>query len=221
MNAHFMREMVQLNGALLDLAKKAIGMARTAVESVKTSNADVAAHVVADDEIVDDGEIAIEEECLKILALYQPFAGDLRRVVAILKIDNEIERAGDLAVNIAERVYDMAAFERCGVKPFFFDEMAERALDMLKDSVDAFAAGNSVLAEDVLKRDDAVDCIHRRNYSLAKDGIILYPDSSGYYLDCLTVSRCLERIADIATNIAEDVVYLETGKIIRHEHDKK
>ncbi len=219
MTSHFIQAISNLKDMLANQAALVEQTVHRAVEAVIGHQLETAEQIIAEDSLVDHAEIAIEEECLKILALYQPVAGDLRQVVTILKINNELERAGDLAVNIAERVADMARFEEDQVDKFDFSAMVTKAGDMLKKALDAMAYHDVVTAAEVIRLDDAVDAIHHENYSVAREQILRHPDQAGYYLDCLTVSRCLERIADIATNIAEDVIYLESGKIVRHAHE--
>ncbi len=219
MTAHFISALENLKKMLSLVAAKAEQAVHSAAESVRSNSAESALLVVLNDSEIDDSEIAIEEECLKVLALYQPVASDLRQVITILKVNNEIERVGDLAVNIAERVPDMAFYQEKNVEKVDFHDMVSKACGMLKQSLDSLAYHDSVKAAAVIEADDAVDTIHRGNYGKVREMILKHPQEAQYYMDCLTVSRCLERIADIATNIAEDVIYLETGRIVRHRHE--
>ena len=172
-------------------AQTAVNSAVRAMEQGDTSLADA---VIQGDSAIDLAENVIEERCLDILALYQPVATDLRRVVTILKANGEIERAGDLAVNIADRVGD--AMRHDVDEKWDFREMGALATGMFTK---------------------ALRTLHRQSYARATQGILAHPSAAGYYLDALTVSRCLERLGDLATNIAEDVIYLETAEIVRHE----
>lgn len=192
-----------------------------AVNAVKERSVTIARNVIINDAEVNNMEIKIEEECLKILALYQPVAGDLRQVITILKINNEIERVGDLAVNIAERVPDMATYNLDKIENFDFDDMVDKVTEMLRKALDSMTYYDVITAAEVIRLDDGVDDIHRDNYRKTREMILKHPQAADYYLDCLTVSRCLERIADSATNIAEDMIYLESGKIVRHLHDEE
>ena len=219
MKSHFIQAISNLKDMLANLAAQVEHTVHLAVNAVINHQTDIAEQIISQDNDVDQAEIAIEEECLKILALYQPVAGDLRQVITILKINNEIERVGDLAVNIAERVADMAQFEENQVDKFDFSVMVTKACDMLKKALDAMTYHDVVTAAEVIRLDDAVDNIHHDNYGVSREQILRQPNQAGYYLDCLTVSRCLERIADIATNIAENVIYLESGKIVRHARE--
>lgn len=216
MKAHFILALDNLEGMLAENATRVLAATRAAVDAVETGNPVPAQGIIDGDRAVNDAENAIEEECLKLLALYQPVAGDLRRVVTVLKVNGEVERVGDLAVNIAERLSDMAANGGKAAAKVDFQDMAERAGGMFRSALDSLASHDAALAEDVIHADDAVDALHRGNYARVRDGILASPAAAAYYLDCLTVSRALERIADIATNIAEDVVYLESGRIVRH-----
>lgn len=219
MKTHLIQAIEQLKFMLIEAAATIEGAVARAVGAVEAHAKPEAVAVIAGDSLVDQTEIMIEEECLKILALYQPVAGDLRQVITILKINTELERVGDLAVNIAERAIDMAGFDENTIERFSFCDMVSNTTAMLKKSLDAMAYGDVARATEVIHMDDAVDCVHRGNYGRTRDMIIHHPDQAGYYMDCLTVSRCLERIGDIATNIAEDVIYLESGRIVRHLHE--
>ncbi len=166
---------------------------------------------------IDHLEVDVEEDCLKILALHQPVAVDLRFIVAVLKINNDLERIGDLAVNIAERSLTMAGMPAAGV-PFDFSEMARRAQAMLRKSLDALVDLDENLAREVLPEDDAVDAMQREVFEL-----VSRPPSDrqdiAYTLHQLLIARHLERIADHATNIANDVIYMVRGEIMRHKHE--
>lgn len=219
MKTHFIKAMDNLKSMLSEAAALAEGAANLAVSAAESGNSESATNVIVNDAKINDAEIRIEEECLKILALYQPVAGDLRQVVTILKVNNEIERVGDLAVNIAERVDDMNIYRDKDCEKIDFRPMVNAACVMLKDALDSLAYGDAMKAMRVIESDDAVDGFHKDNYRKVRDFILTYPKEAQYYMDCLTISRCLERIGDIATNIAEDVIYLENGTIVRHMHE--
>lgn len=217
--AHFVHAFAELQEMITDLSARVEDAVYHAIQAATNHDLAAAQSIIAADAVIDELEIRIEEECLKLLALYQPVAGDLRQVITVLKINNELERAGDLAVNIAERIPDMARYHKADIEKFDFADMVKRTCEMLKKALDALAYHNIATATEVIDSDDAVDLLHHDNYGRAREMMIRHPTESGYYMDCLTVSRCLERIADIATNIAEDVIYLESGKIVRHAHD--
>jgi phosphate transport system protein len=178
----------------------------------------LAEKVIAGDDQIDRMEVELEEECLKILALHQPVAIDLRFIVAVLKINNDLERIGDLAANIAERTVALADSGRID-PPFDFTGMAASTRQMLKGSLDCLVKMDTVLAQHVLDLDDEVDAMHSHNFQLIKEQIRSHPDHLESLTHYLTVSRHLERIADLATNIAEDVYYMIEGEIVRHTSD--
>ena len=160
-------------------------------------------------------EVDLEEECLKILALYQPVAADLRFIVSVLKINNDLERIADLAVNIAERTLGVSCEGRVPV-PFDLGEMGRKVQTMLKKSLDALVNLEPQAAREVCHLDDEVDDIHKKNYRLVKEQIRKNPERIDSLIQYISVSRHLERIADLATNIAEDVLYMIEGEIVRH-----
>ncbi len=217
MTAHFIFALRILNEMLDKSAIQSQQAVLLAVKAAAESNVEIARKVIEGDRNLDLAEVAIEEECLKILALHQPVAGDLRRVITVLKVNAELERIGDLAVNIADRVADLSRFQDTPLNRLDFTEMAREACSMLKKALAAFHDQDDATAQEVIRRDETVDALHRQNYTIVRVDLLSNPDAAPYYMDCLTISRCLERIADIATNIAEDVIYLETGEIVRHQ----
>lgn len=213
---HFIKARDNLKEMVAELAVKVEAALESAIRAVESGDVERAGEIIVHDREIDLEEVKIEEECLKILALYQPVASDLREVITILKINNELERVGDLSCSIADRAADMASYRDKVEEKFDFSEMMRIAREMLKESLDALIYRDSVTAGEVILTDDAMDNIHRRSYDIVKAMILKYPELINYYLDCLTVSRCLERVADSATNICEDIIYLEHGRIIRH-----
>jgi phosphate transport system protein len=165
---------------------------------------------------IDQMEVDLEEDCLKLLALYQPVASDLRYIIAVLKINNDLERIADLAVNICERAEFLATQKNLPI-PFDFTAMSEKTKSMVKRSLDALVNLDATLATEVRMCDDEVDDLHRDMYTKFEDEVRKNPQDIGILLHYLGVSRALERIADHATNIAEDVIYLSQGKIVRHQ----
>lgn len=175
----------------------------------------MAQSVIQGDKRVDVLEVELEEECLKILALHQPVAMDLRFIIAVLKINNDLERIGDLAVNIAERAVFLADHKDVSPPPTLSD-LADRVQNMLHKSLDALVNTDTALAREVLRTDDEVDAIHRGMYGRVQKRAQENPSEVAGLFQWLSVSRYLERIADQATNIAEDVIYMMEGEIIRH-----
>ncbi len=216
MGKHLERELGRLKRQILALSAVVEESVQRAVDSIQNRDADLARHVIQADENIDQMEVDIEEECLKILALHQPVAIDLRFIVAVLKINNDLERIGDLAVNIAERALFLATRGRTA--PFFdFQGMARLVQQMLKDSLDALVNIDPSLARKVCISDDEVDEMNRQMFKEAEEMFRQQPEGSDVLLHTLSISRHLERIADLATNIAEDVIYMAEGDIVRHQ----
>lgn len=212
------REIEKLKKKILSLCAEVEENVRMAVKSIEDRDAALAEKVVGGDPEIDQSEVDLEEDCLKILALHQPVAIDLRFIIAVLKINNDLERIGDLAVNIAERAQFLSSQPRIAI-PFDLEALAEKTQDMLRKSLDSLVNLNTALARDVCRTDDEVDAINREMYDLVKDAIRAHPDQLDILIPYLSVSRYLERIADHATNIAEDVVYMIEGVITRHSAD--
>jgi phosphate transport system protein len=215
MTKHFHRELENIKKRVLTLGSLVEDRVRSAVKTLEDMDGAAAAEVVRLDYEVDEMEVEIEEECLKVLALHQPVAVDLRFIVAVIKINNELERIGDQAVNIAQRVEVIARRPR---PPFTFDYavMSEKAIRMLKMSLDALVNLDVDLAYKVITLDDEVDQIKKDAYDKIKQAIQELPERVGYYINLLLISRHLERMGDHSTNIAEEVIYLVEGEIFRH-----
>jgi phosphate transport system protein len=215
MSRHFQREIERLKKNILALGAVIEDRVGMAIKAIQNHDAELAAQVIDLDREVDSKEVEIEEECLKILALYQPVAIDLRFIVTVIKINIELERIGDQTVNIAERIVNIA--RRNAVEAGFdYSIMAEKTRAMLKMSLDSLVNWNLELAVKVCSLDDEVDEIKRQIYDKVKEAIKEHPQNVGYLINLLLISRHLERIADHATNIAQDVIYLIEGKIHRH-----
>jgi len=212
---HIRREISRLKKRVLALGAQVEEILYKAVRALEERDVNLAREVMESDEAIDQMEVDVEEECLKVLALHQPVAIDLRLIIAILKINNDLERVGDLAVNIAERTHFLATREKLDI-PLDFVHMAGLAKEMLKKSLDALVTENAKLAHEVMAADDEVDAINRQMYQVIQDGIRSRPDRMPSLIHLLSVSRHLERIGDLATNIAEDVIYMIEGDIVRH-----
>lgn len=215
MTKHFRRELENVKKRILTLGSLVEDRVREAVQAVERIDAELAERIVKTDYEIDEMEIEIEEECLKILALHQPVAVDLRFIIAVIKINNELERIGDQAVNIGQRVMTIAKRPK---PPFSYDysDMGEKVQRMLKMSLDSLVNLDVDLAYKVITLDDEVDQIKNDAYDRIKQAIRELPERVGYYINLLLISRHLERLADHATNIAEEVVYLVEGEIYRH-----
>ncbi len=218
MKEHFINEIRNLLNLAYAQGGQVENLIRRAIEAATKLDAALAERVIADDQTIDAGEIRLEEECLKVLALYQPVATDLRTVVAILKINTSLERMADFGVHIAEHAVSLARELGKGEPPerISFAAMERGTLGMLRDALEVMRHSDPVLAYGVIEKDDEVDKEHRDIQLLARSAIRRFPEQSDYYVECLGISRNLERIADIAADICEHIVYLETGKIIRH-----
>jgi len=216
---HFSRELENIKKLILSLGAMVEERVRMATKAIETNDAILAQRIIKSDYEIDEMEVDIEEECLKVLALHQPVAIDLRFIIAVIKINNELERIGDQAVNIAERVGVTAKSEQL---EFFFDysAMGEKAQSMLKMSLDALVNMDYDQALSVVMMDDEVDAIKEQAYDRIKRAMGEHPDKIGYLINLFLISRHLERLADHTTNIAEEVIYLIEGEIVRHApHD--
>jgi phosphate transport system protein len=216
---HLERAVDNLKRRILEESAIVEESVQKSVKAIKERDADLARSVIDGDPELDQMEVDIEEECQKVLALHQPVASDLRFIIAVLKINNDLERIGDLAVNIAERAVYLSSKERVAA-PFDFDKMSAKAQTMLRNSLDALVNLNAGLALSVLLADDEVDAINRQMYHQVQEGIRQHPEHIEQLIHLLSVSRHLERVADHATNIAEDVVYLVRGDIVRHRTEQ-
>ena len=215
MSAHFQREISKLKQQVLSLCTMVEGQVEKAVRAVQLRDDELADEVERLDEEIDLREIEVEEECLKTLALYQPVAGDLRFVVSTLKINHDLERIGDLAVNIARKVRGLV-FDPPPELSCDLGLMCEKTQLLLRDSIDSLVSLNASDAASICTRDDEIDQMKATIRKEIETAIRQRPDKVGSLLRLLAVSRNLERIADLATSIAEDVVYLVEGRIMRH-----
>lgn len=217
MSGHFQKELGRIKQMVLSLGTLVEERVQKINQTIEAQDGDLARQIIKTDYEIDQMEIDVEEECLKALALYQPVAVDLRFLIAVIKINNDLERIGDEAVNIAERVEFLS---RQVQVPFQFDytEMVEKAQEMLKKSLDALVNMDLDLAYQVLTMDDEVDQSNREAYDAIKDAMKQLPEGSGMgsLINMIFIARHLERIADHATNISEEVIYMIEGDIVRH-----
>ena len=215
MAKHFDRELEKLKKKILSLGALVEERVYLAIKAIESRDPDLAKRIIRSDHEIDEAEVEVEEECLKVLALYQPVAIDLRFIVAVIKINNDLERIGDQAVNIAERIQSIAKYPKINFH-FDYTEMAEIAAAMLKQSLDALVNLDIDTAFRILTLDDEVDDIQSNAYSQIKQAMREHPEEMTYLINLYLISRHLERVADHATNIAEEVIYLIEGEIIRH-----
>lgn len=213
---HWQKELESLKKSLLGLGAIIEEQIYKAILSLKNRDAALAKEVIEKDKLIDTIEIDIEEECLKILALYQPVAQDLRFIVAVLKMNNDLERIGDLAANIAKRSVYLSKKERIDL----IDDLiliSDNVKLMVKKSLDSMINRDVHLATEVLRSDDEIDEMTKKMLKNIIKEVEKEPSRTKDYLSIRSISKNLERMADSATNIAEDVVYLCTGEIIRHK----
>lgn len=217
MARHIEHQIAQLKNSILQfgtIVEESISRSNTALFK---RDVELAQKVIANDAEIDRLEVELEEECLKVLALYQPVAADLRFVVAVLKINNDLERIGDLASNIAKTVSQLTTTGPLEL-PEEISSMAKQAEEMVKNSLDAVVKADPDLARQVRKEDDIVDAGRHTVRKLVMQQIKKDPEKVEGLLQINTISKHLERIADMATNIAEDVIYMVEGEIVRHRH---
>ena len=215
MTKHFHNEIEKLKTKILHVAALVEDALQAAVKAITERDLALAQTVIECDNRIDSAEIEVEEDCLKILALHQPVAADLRYVIAVMKINNDLERIADLAANIAERTRSIA-HRGAHTVPFDLFGMSELTVKMVRDSVDALVTSNVETANQVCLDDDAVDERHQGAFRVIREQLTANPNDADYLISLLSVSRNLERIADHATNIAEDVIYMINGEIVRH-----
>jgi phosphate transport system protein len=218
---HFLRDLEGLWEGILKLAAVVEDALNQSVRALCDGRVDLAALVRVEERDVDRREVQIERDCLKVLALHQPVASDLRRAVAVLKVNMELERMADLARNIAKRVKKMASDPRAFPIPQELESMAMETLGQVRDSLDALTKSDAQLARTVIAGDGRVDRHYRIVLNQLKEEIRRDPDRLNTWLRLINTARNLERIADHATSIAEAVVYLKEGDIVRHVFSTK
>lgn len=219
MSVHLTKELETLRHNILIMGATVEEAIAKAMYAVQNRDAEAARRIQANDRHVDAMEVEIESECLRILALHQPVAKDLRFVISVFKINNDLERIGDIAVNIARRAYTLALRPPDQSMPDF-EPMAQQAQRMLREALNALVLGDSKLALQVCAEDDRMDTRHNNMQTLIEMQMRKQPEDVHLQAQYLSISRHLERIADLATNIAEDVIYMTDGIIVRHQIQK-
>ena len=213
---HLQREIDRLKRKMLGLGALVEDNLRLAFQAIEQRDPAKARRVIATDALIDQSEVDVEEECLKILALYQPVAGDLRFVAAVIKINSELERIGDLASNIGERALQLADEHPVPV-PHGIAVMADRTGAIIEKALDALVRQDAVAARRVMVADDEIDSLYAQLIEELKGIIRADPEHLDAIVLLFSVARYLERLADHATNIAEDVLYMVEGEIQRHQ----
>jgi len=216
---HFQDELEQLKARLLEMGGLAEDRTRSAVRALVDRDHALVEKVLVSDAAINQLHIEIDDRCFKLLALHQPMAVDLRAIVAAVKINTDLERVGDLAINIAEAV--ARYLQHPPVKELIdIPRMAQIAQDMLRDALDAFVRRDLVLAQQVLDRDDELDMLKTVVFRELLDHMLRDQSAVEPALDLLLISRHLERIGDHATNVAEDVIFMVSAKDVRHHQEE-
>ena len=217
---HFEIELQALKNRLLRMGALVEERVHGAMQALMERRLEAAESIIVGDAEVNDMQIEIDDRCLKLLALQNPMASDLRLITAAMKINADLERIGDQAVNIAENAVKVAALPP--LRPMIdLPRMAEIAEGMTRDSLDAFVRRDAALARDILSRDDEVDQLKDQIFRVLLTHMMADPGTIERALGLILVSRNLERIADHATNIAEDVIFVVEAKDVRHHHEER
>lgn len=220
MTRHFDEELRELKNKLLKMSSLVEEAIRLSIRSLVDRNQELAESVIKSDDAINMLEVEIDDMSLKLLALRQPQAGDFRFITSVMKINNDLERMGDLAVNIAERTITLLKLPL--LKPLIdIPRMAELVQGMLKDSITAFIERDSQLARGVCKQDDEVDNLNSQIFRELLTYMLQDPTTIERAVDLILVGKNLERIADHATNICEDVIYMVNGKTIKHHIEER
>lgn len=220
MEKHFHRELQLLKSSLLDMAHKVQDMLSNSIDALVKLDAAKIASVKQNEHEVNLKEIEIDSQCLKLIALYQPVGQDLRLLNIISKINNDLERVGDEAVNICERVARLIndpRLEQGDILPKMYDI----AKDMLNKSIESLERSDSSFSEEVFKKEEVIDDLNRQLTRSALDQIKRRPEITDLAMDIISISHRLERIGDMAVNITEDIIFFVTGEDTRHPHDKR
>jgi phosphate transport system protein len=216
MSLHLQRDLESLKKEILQLGNLVETAINTAILALNNREVTLADRVMELEEEINDKEVHIEEECLKILALHQPVAVDLRFIVVVLKVNNDLERMGDFAKNIAKRAIHLSSLDPIPMFQAFTSELPVLVRSMVRKSLDALVSLDVELARTVINMDDKVDEINRRMYEEVQTTIQKDVKNTEVAMNLLSTSRYMERIADLSTNIAEDVVFMVEGKVVRH-----
>ncbi len=218
---HFHDQLDALKQRLIDMSEHAERLVELSVQALLEQDADKAHAVIAGDRTVDALEIEVEQAAIALLALQQPLARDLRYIIGAIKVSSDLERVGDHGVNIAESALRLIEMKANITPDPEIQDMARRSRDMLRDALDAFVRADGSLGRAVCRADDAVDSLHDSVFRILLTHMMESPPRISEALELLLVSRNLERVADLATNIGEDAVYLAEGKQIKHHFEDR
>jgi phosphate transport system protein len=218
---HFHDQLAQLKQRLLDMSDLATSLLDLAVDALLSRDANMAEAVITGDRDLDALELEVEDQAIGLLALQQPMARDLRFIIASIKVSNDLERVGDHAVNIAQCAIRLATTSTIITPDPEIADMARRARQMLRDSLTAFVRADGALGREVCRADDEVDAMHNSMFRILVTHMMEDARTITPSLELLLVSRNLERVADLATNIGEDAVFLAEGKQIKHHAEEQ
>lgn len=219
MTRHWIRQIEAVRSQLLSMGTHAEAQVSEATRALHDLDRERALNVIAEDDQLDDLDVALEEECLHSIALFQPVASDLRLIVSSMSVGHELERIGDLAVNIAEsvvRLRDGGIATSQIVLPDCLKQANQQAIEMLRKSLDAFIDRDASTCRDLIYQDRELDRLHRQIFQWLKEGIAKNPADLDWMIEITGISKHIERIADHVTNIAEIVIYWVEGEIVRH-----
>jgi phosphate transport system protein len=220
MERHFDEELNELKTRLLLMGGRAEASVHKSIDALKRRDAALAEEIFADDRVIDQLEVEIDERCIRLLALRQPVGQDLRFITSALKIVNDLERVGDHAVNIAQSAVKLA--HEPELKPLIdIPRMAEIATRMLTEALDAFVRNDATAARRILTEDDEVDHLKSQLFRELLSFMIEKPETISRSLELILVSRNLERVADLATNVAEEVVFIAEARVVKHHMEER
>jgi len=217
MSLHLQRDLDLLKKEVLQLGGMVESSINKALVALSERRPELIEEVLQDEIQIDLQEVSIEESCLKVLALHQPVAVDLRFIVVVLKVNNDLERMGDFAVNVAKRAKELCKQDPIPCPAEFSDVMPQTIRTMVQDSLTALVKFDVEIARDVIQMDDVVDKVNRLMYKELKALMVRDSSTVERAVGLLSCSRYLERIADLTTNIAEDVIFMVEGEVVRHQ----
>ncbi len=216
MTKHLERDMVRLGDKLSELGSLVVTTTDKSVVMIQNFDLVLAHEILEAEKRINEMEVEIEEDCLKVLALHQPVATDLRFLIVALKVNNDLERMGDQAVNIAERVKFLTDKERVAAD-LDFKKMGDICSNMVHRALAALVQQDAEAARHVMAMDDDLDALHARTFNVLEKVMQENPHMIKSAMSCLTISSNLERIGDLATNIAEEIIFMQEGEVVRHQ----
>ena len=216
MTKHFDKDLIKLNEKISKLGSLIVESSAKSIVMLQNFDLSIAAEILAAEVAVNEMEVEIENECLKVLALHQPVAADLRFLIVVLKVNNDLERMGDQFVNIAERVRFLKDQPRV-VSDIDLVKMGEVGSRMVGLSMTALTMRDPDIAREVLEMDDALDALHSRSFQLLQDAMRKNNEMITPAISYMTISSNLERLGDLATNIAEEIIFMQEGEVVRHQ----